>query len=215
FAAADDLGADIYELCVNSIPSWTRVGVPTIGKSKGTLAAVSAADLLVIFHVPLFTKWLKQVRDAGTRVLMIIDAPDDLEQLMAPAGLKEAVLHAHERLEKTRGVRVVSDAGTDFTYKCGEYPVMGQYGYAEEPGRFGHWGGGHVHTFPNEGTANGKVVFQPGDIVILPYCRYVVDRVELKIRDGFITDIKGGLDAKLMDGWLAAGKSSPDDRDPY
>src|SRR5216117_3280338 len=26
FAAADDLGADIYELCVNSLPSWTKVG---------------------------------------------------------------------------------------------------------------------------------------------------------------------------------------------
>ena len=34
FAAADDVGADIYELCVNSLPSWTKVGVPTIGKSK-------------------------------------------------------------------------------------------------------------------------------------------------------------------------------------
>ena len=30
FAAADELGADIYEMCVNSIPGWTRVGVPTI-----------------------------------------------------------------------------------------------------------------------------------------------------------------------------------------
>jgi 2,5-dihydroxypyridine 5,6-dioxygenase len=34
FAAADDLGAEIYELCVNSLPSWTKVGVPTIGKCK-------------------------------------------------------------------------------------------------------------------------------------------------------------------------------------
>jgi 2,5-dihydroxypyridine 5,6-dioxygenase len=40
FAAADELGADVYEMCVNSIPSWTKVGVPTIGKAKGTLAAV-------------------------------------------------------------------------------------------------------------------------------------------------------------------------------
>ena len=55
FAAADELGADIYELCVNSLPSWTKVGVPTIGQSKGTLEAVSAADMVVIFHVPLFT----------------------------------------------------------------------------------------------------------------------------------------------------------------
>ena len=30
FAAADELGADVYEMRVNSIPSWTKVGVPTI-----------------------------------------------------------------------------------------------------------------------------------------------------------------------------------------
>src|SRR5918995_5046559 len=55
FAAADDLGADIYEMCVNSLPSWTRVGVPTIGQCKGTLEAVAKADMIVIFHVPLFS----------------------------------------------------------------------------------------------------------------------------------------------------------------
>lgn len=70
FAAADELGADVYEMCVNSIPSWTKVGVPTIGQCKGTLAAVKEADLIVIFHVPLFTKWLKEVMSGGTRVLM-------------------------------------------------------------------------------------------------------------------------------------------------
>ena len=86
FAAAEDLGADVYEMCVNSIPSWTKVGVPTVGQCKGTLEAARAADIIVALHVPLFTSWLKQVRDAGTRVLMIIDSPDDLEQLMAPAG---------------------------------------------------------------------------------------------------------------------------------
>src|SRR2546429_3545300 len=66
FAAADDLGADIYEMCVNSVPSWTRVGVPTIGHCRGTLEAVRAADLVVIFHVSRFTKWLRPVRDGGT-----------------------------------------------------------------------------------------------------------------------------------------------------
>ena len=184
FAAADDLGADVYELCVNSIPSWTKVGVPTIGKCKGTLEAVSAADMLVIFHVPLFTKWLKQVTSGGTRVLMIIDAPDDLEQLMSPPGLKEACKHAELVYRKTKKVRVTSEAGTDLSYECGEYPVMTQWGYADEPGHFDHWGGGHIHTFPNEGSAHGTVVFQPGDIVILPYCRYVVDPVKLEIREG-------------------------------
>src|SRR5215831_10818015 len=112
FAAADELGADVYEMCVNSIPSWTKVGVPTIGKCKGTLEAVKAADMVVCFHVPLFTSWLREVLNRGTRVLMIIDAPDDLEQLMAPPGLKEAVLHAHQRLARTTEAQVISAAGT-------------------------------------------------------------------------------------------------------
>lgn len=215
FAAADDLGADVYEMCVNNIPSWTKVGVATVGQCKGTLEAAMSADLIVIFHVPLFTKWLKQVMDNGVRVLMIIDAPDDLEQLMSPPGLKEAMRHAHQRYEKTKEVRVTSDAGTDFSWRCGEYPVMTQWGYADEPGHFDHWGGGHIHTFPNEGSANGTVVFQPGDIVILPYCRYVQDEVRLTVRDGFIREIEGGLDAKLMRDWLTDNKEGPDDLDPF
>ncbi len=138
FAAADELGADVYEMCVNSLPSWTKVGVPTVGKAKGTLAAVKAADLIVCFHVPLFTAWLKEVLTGGSRVLMIIDGPDELEQLMSPPGLKEAVVYAHQRLARTREARVLSEGGTDLRYQCGEYPVMSQYGFADERGHFDH-----------------------------------------------------------------------------
>jgi 2,5-dihydroxypyridine 5,6-dioxygenase len=170
---------------------------------------------VLIFHVPLFSKWLKQVMNHGVRVQMVIDAPDDLYQLQSPPGLKEAVLHAHRLYERTREVRVTSKAGTDLTYRRGEYPVMSQYGMADEPGRFDHWGVGLLHTFPDEGSANGRVVIQPGDIVILPYCRYVTDRIELDVREGHITSIEGGVDATLMREWLEEGKTGPDDKDPF
>lgn len=215
FAAADELGADIYEMCVNSIPSWTRVGVATIGQCKGTLEAAMAADVIVIFHVPLFTRWLKDVTAAGTRVQMIIDSPDDLEQLMAPEGLKEACRYGDALYSKTKTARVISDAGTDLSWECGEYPVMTQYGFADEPGRFDHWGGGHIHTFPNEGSANGTVVLAPGDIVILPYCRYIQDEVRLTVEDGYIRKVEGGLDARLMQDWLDDNKEDENDMDPY
>ena len=215
FAAAQDIGFDIYEMCVNAIPGWTSVGVATIGKCKGTLEALMAVDMVLIFHVPLFSKWLRDVQAKGVRVQMIIDAPDDLYQLQSPPGLKEAVLHAQSLYQKTREVRVTSQAGTDLTYRCGEYPVMSQYGMADEPGRFDHWGVGLLHTFPNEGSAQGRVVIAPGDIVILPYCRYVQDAIELEVRDGHIVSIEGGLDAALMREWLGEGKVSEDDRDPY
>ena len=215
FAAAQEMGFDIYEMCVNAIPGWTSVGVATIGQCKGALEALMACDMVLIFHVPLFSKWLRQVMDNGVRVQMIIDAPDDLYQLQSPPGLKEAVLHAAALYEKTRNVRVTSKAGTDLTYSRGEYPVMSQYGIADEPGHFDHWGVGLLHTFPNEGSANGTVVIAPGDIVILPYCRYVTDAIHLDIREGHITRIEGGVDAALMREWLAEGETGPGDRDPY
>ena len=215
FAAADELGVDAYEMRVNMIPSWTKVGVDTIGRTKGLMDALKAADIVVALHIPLFTSWLREVMSTGTRFLMIIDSPDDLEVLLAPKGLKEAVKHSEARLVATKEIRVLSEAGTDLTYSCGEYPVMSQWGFSDEPGHFDHWGVGLVHTFPNEGTANGTVVMQPGDIVILPYCRYVHDEVRLNIRDGFIRKIDGGLDAKLMADWLEDNKTGADDIDPY
>ncbi len=215
FAAAEDLGADIYEMKVNAVPSWTKVGVETVGACKGAIGALAAADMLVCLHVPLFTQWLKTVRDAGTRVLLVIDAPDDLEQLMSPPGLKEACLHAGQRLEHAKTMRITNEAGTDLTVALGGYPTMVQYGFAESPGRFDHWGGGHVHTFPNEGSARGTVVIQRGDIVILPYCRYVQDEIRLEIVDGHIRTIAGGLDAKLMSQWLDDNKRAADDRDGH
>jgi 2,5-dihydroxypyridine 5,6-dioxygenase len=215
FAAADELGAHIYEMCVNAIPTWTSVGVPTVGQCKGTLEALMLCDMVLIFHVPLFSAWLKQIRDNGVRVQMVIDAPDDLEQLQSPPGLKEAILHSEALYKNTKSVRVTSKAGTDLAYDCGEYPVMSQYGMADAPGRFDHWGAGLIHTFPNEGSTHGSVVLQPGDIVILPYCRYVHDQVRLEIQGGHITAIEGGLDAALMREWLKEGEEFVGDRDPY
>jgi 2,5-dihydroxypyridine 5,6-dioxygenase len=43
FAAAEALGAHIYEMCVNNVPNWTKVGVPTVGAAKGTVEALKAA----------------------------------------------------------------------------------------------------------------------------------------------------------------------------
>jgi len=58
-------------------------------------------------------------------------------------------------------------------------------------------------------------VFQPGDVIILPYCRYVQDEVRLEIGQGHITRIEGGLDAALMRDWLRDGEDFEGDRDPY
>ena len=114
-----------------------------------TFVADGGGSITIRVPNPLFTNWLKQVMVGGTRVLMIIDAPDDLEQLMSPPGLKDACKYAESLYRKTKTVRVRIEAGTDLINECGEYPVMTQWGFDDERGHVDHSGVGHIHTYPN------------------------------------------------------------------
>ena len=146
---------------------------------------------------------------------MVIDGPDELEELMAPPGLKEAVIHADQRLKRAKTMRITRPGGTDLTVNLGEYPTMSQYGYSEQPAASTI--GARATSTPSRTRAppTAPSCSQPGDIVVLPYCRYVQDEVRLDIRDGFIRKIEGGLDAKLMSDWLDGNKARPDDMDGH
>ena len=215
FAAAGDLGAHAYEIGVSRSPDWSHIGVDVVGEAKGMKDALVQGDLIVAFHPPNFSNWQKQVRAAGGRVLSIADSPDVLARLISPPGLKEAVLHAAERWGNAGEIQLLSDAGTDLRWRRGEFKVKSQYGYSDEPGRFDAWGAGHITNFPDEGSANGRVVLQPGDMWILPYIRAIENTVTLEVRDGFIRSVEGGLDAKAFRNWLDRNKRSEDDLDPY
>src|SRR3954453_18876169 len=57
FAAAEDLGAGPYEMCVNATPSWAKGGLETIGRCKGTLGPIKVAGMLVFLDISVFTRW--------------------------------------------------------------------------------------------------------------------------------------------------------------
>lgn len=218
FAAAAALGADSFEVGLSKPLDLKRVGHAKPGDAGGLMDALKSASLLIPFFPPNLSPWLAECRKAGVRVLSICDGAEMLSRLQSPPGLKEAVLYAVERYRATRRVHVTSAAGTDLTFERGTPPwteLRGYYGYADEPGRFDQWGMGMVADFPDEGTANGTVVVQPGDIWILPYVRLVESEIRLEVRDGFIQSVEGGLDAKAFRDWLDRNKSAPDDMDPY
>jgi 2,5-dihydroxypyridine 5,6-dioxygenase len=215
FEAARVLGAFAYEIGLNSVPDQSRVAADALSQAEPIIAALKGCDIVCAFHAPNFTSWVREVRAAGTRVLSILDGPDELKLLLSPPGLKEAVLHAAARWEAARTVRLTSDQGTDLAWSRGEFKVKAQYGFADEDGRFDHWGAGHITNYPNEGSANGTVVIQPGDLWILPFARIVESDITLEVRDGFIRSVKGGVDAKAFRYWLDRNKRSEDDLDPY
>jgi len=213
-AAAEEVDADIFEINLNRVSDPSRVR-REVGPAKGLMEALKAADLVLTFQPPNFARWQRAARDAGTRILSVIVAPDELARLQSPPGLKEAVLHAAERWGNAKEIRLLSDAGTDLTWTRGEFKVKSQYGFAESPGRVDQWGAGHITNYPDEGSANGTVVLQPGDFFILPYIRLIEQPVRLEIRDGFIRKVEGGVDAKAFTHWLDRNKKSDDDLDPY
>jgi 2,5-dihydroxypyridine 5,6-dioxygenase len=147
---------------------------------------------------------------------MIVDHPDDLAANMATPAMKEATVYGANLLREAKQLAIKNDAGTDFVADITEFDSFYQYGFADEPGHFDHWGAGHLYTFPNEGSSNGIVVFEPGDLCVLPYNRYIESEVRLDIVDGFIQNIAGGgLDAKLMRDWLEGNKKHADDMDGH
>ncbi len=214
-AAAKALGANAYEIGLGSVPSWVRVGEDVISQCKGAMEALMQADLIVVFHIPVWAKWMRNVLQGGGRILLLHDSPDDLLELMTPAGMKEAAKLSEKVLAAGKSFRLFRKEGTDLHWTGGQYRTFVLWGAADEPGHFDLWGGGLAQMCPSDNSANGRVIFMPGDMIILPYCRYVSDRVDIQVENGFMTSIEGGLDAHLIRDWLVDNKRSEDDTDPY
>lgn len=139
---------------------------------------------------------------AGTRVLYVVEPPDALVRLIPTADDKRRVRNAEAVLRGARSMHVVSKAGTDLTVDLGEYPILAEWGYSDEPGHWDHWPAGFIATWPNEKSARGTVVLSPGDI-IFPFKTYVRDAITLQIEGGYIRKIEGGFDAEVLREYMA------------
>lgn len=208
--AAQDLGAGVLVLAASSLsqpnlPPYTADGreVPAL------LAAAAEADLVIdvtvggLIHSTVRTR----ITGAGKRMLFVAEPADVLQRLMGDAGLRAAVEAGGRKLRAGAQLRVTSAAGTDLTADISgeDLPITHQWGYVDEPGRWDHWPSGFVACFPNDRTAQGTIVLQPGDALI-PWQAYVRDEVTLTIKDGFIADIAGGADAFLLRDYFEAWK---------
>jgi 2,5-dihydroxypyridine 5,6-dioxygenase len=164
-----------------------RIVVDTLRKVDMVL------DLMGLLHSPEQLEILA----AGTRMLLVIEPPEMLARMIPSAGDKHRVQAAQARLKAAKTMTVTSKAGTDLTMPLGQFPTLAQWGYSDEPGHWDHWPSGFVATWPNEGASQGRVVIDAGDI-LLPFKSYVQSKIVLDVRDGVITRIDGGFDAKYL-----------------
>ncbi|RZS78069.1 2,5-dihydroxypyridine 5,6-dioxygenase [Pigmentiphaga kullae] len=210
--AAVSLGARPFRVELPPVPPWQHgaddrtaaVGTTPLSGNPWALGALKQAgliiDLLGLLHSPEQVELLA----GGTRMLMVVEPPEVLARMVPTRDDKRRVMAANAALAAARSMHVRSGAGTDLRLGIGQFPTLPEYGYADVAGHWDHWPSGFLSTWPNEGSAEGQVVIDVGDM-LFPFKRYVESApIRLRIEAGFIVDIAGGFEADYLKRHLAS-----------
>ena len=206
--AAQELGANAFH--VNVPPKLAsqgfagNMGKTALAGNRPAIDALKTADLVIDLMFLLFSDEQIEITDAGARMLLVVEPIEVLTRMFPDHDLRRRVEVGAELLGSAKEMRITSPAGTDVTYRLGQYPVMTEYGYTDTPGRWDHWPGGFLFTSAYDDGVDGTVVLAPGD-VICAFRRYVESPVKFTISKGYVTDIEGsGLEAALLRNYITS-----------
>jgi 2,5-dihydroxypyridine 5,6-dioxygenase len=164
------------------------------------MSALKQVDFILDLAMTLFSPELAEMVGANAKVLICCEPPEPCVRLFPNQDLKRRLVNGLRRMDKgkTRTWHVTSRAGTDLTLKVGQYGACIECGFADDPGRWDAFPSGQVFAFPNDGTGDGVIMLDRGDQVVLPYMKYIEEPVKLTVKEGYIRDIQGGADARLI-----------------
>lgn len=181
------------------------LGETPLTNNPVALAAMKNSDIVLDLMLLLFSPEQMEILESGTKILLAVEPPEVLVRAVPTEADRERVLAASKLLKAAKKMHVTSPAGTDVTFKLGDYPTISEYGFCEEPGRWDHWPSGFLFTFANEGGSDGTIVIDRGDI-LLPQKNYVSDKITMQLREGFVRSIEGDIDAALLREFMEAYK---------
>ena len=202
--AAQDCGASAFHVDVprRQLNVAGVIGKHPLSGNRPAIEALKRADMVIDLMGLLFSAEQGELQAAGVRILRVKEPVHVLKQMFPTEDLRRRVEFEKAMLGQAKELRFTSPGGTDITYTLGQYPVMSEYGYTFEPGRWDHFPSGFAFTQGNDGKIAGKVVLMPGDI-FAAFKRYVQAPVTLTVREGYVVDIRGeGMDAVLLKNYL-------------
>lgn len=206
--AAQERGATSFQVNVpKRVPSaGSRTKLTALSGNTGAMAALKTADMIIDLIGLLWSAEQQELQAAGARILMCRNPVEHMVRMFPTRELRRRVEAAADVLRTAREMHITSPGGTDVVYKLGQYPVIMQYGYTDEPGRWDNCPGGFLYTGGNDDAVNGIVVIDTGDI-IMPFKRYLDNPVRLTIERGFVSHIDGEhTDARILRDYMARFK---------
>ena len=211
--AASLMGATVNRLDlppVNADKALSRdslayLGTTPLTGNRAAIAALKESDLVLDLMTLLFSPEQHEILETGTKILLAVEPPEVLVRMVPSLDDQARVAAAARRLQGAKEMRITSAAGTDLRCPLGEFPVIQEYGFVDQPGRWDHWPSGFVLTWPNERQTDGTLVIDRGDI-LLPMKRYAQEPIRVRVEEGFVRSIEGGLDAELLSEYMASFK---------
>jgi 2,5-dihydroxypyridine 5,6-dioxygenase len=206
--AAQQLGATAFQVNLPMRQTFGgfagNMGKTGLAGNRPAIEALKAADIVIDLMFLLFSEEQIEITDSGTRMLLVLEPMEVLTRMFPNEDLRRRVEAGEERLKNGKVMRITSPAGTDVTYRLGQYPVITEYGFTDTPGRWDHWPSGFMFTSGYDDGVEGTVILSPGDIVCA-FRRYVTSPVKLTIERGFVTGIEGtGFEATLIRDYMAS-----------
>jgi len=174
-----------------------------LASDRAAMLNLKSADLVIDLMLLLFSREQIEIQAAGTRMLLVVEPFEILQRLMPSANLRARVEAAERRLAAAKHLRFRNDAGTDVRYELKELKgpppacILTEYGYTDTPGRWDHWPSGFLASTGTATGVEGRVVMNSGDIV-LPWKEHLRAPISFSIRDGRVTAIDGGDDARRL-----------------
>ncbi|HJX37448.1 MAG TPA: hypothetical protein VJ714_02495 [Anaerolineae bacterium] len=220
--ALSELGADWYlltyeplayrpvsEFCLFAGASLREGGfkIPPIlqaglDSSDAGLLLISDMDLL---FAPKWADILGGPNRGSKRMLLTPYMSTEVGQRILPRSreevqeLKTLVERCGEVIGKASHGHVRSDNGTDLSFNLGQYEVRAHTGLAKN-GALAAMPGGQVTRVPDDGSAQGTLVIDRS--VAAPEYKALCEPITLKVEDGAVVSIEGGLEAKALDVFL-------------
>lgn len=218
-SAAASLGAEVLAVSVPGL-GWGRIESRSKNMQRGNAQSIRAlvdpsplrapvrgavlASDFVVDLIPesiALVQFREELQAAGKRILTCHEPPDVLERMFPTSEIRDSVVAMREAFSAARELRATSPWGTEIGYDISAIKGIGQYGYADVPGKWDNWPSGLVNVWPRDGSGEGVQVLSPGD-VLFPFKRYVESPVTIVVEGGFITSIEGGFDARLLREYL-------------
>lgn len=201
FAADEVIGA------IGTAPEvLISMSAEKLGKDKAAIlkpyTAEDGTSIDNTFHFLMHTKKTRAFWSPGVTVDMFKKTvPIDYKRLKDEAAAVEQILNDAEY------VTITSPAGTDLKIGLKGRKAMLDNGDFSIPGEGGNLPAGETFISPELGASNGRLVFD-GSISLYHGDMLLDEPVDLKIVDGFVTEIAGGEGADKLRETIELGETN-------